>query len=79
MCPIFGGSVHNFGRSGGDNYLVKKCLFPLDAYVVSFPTGSKNLERTLVLMFTFVIKGGTYIVEKYHKNYYLMYVSIKLH
>ena len=38
MCPIFVGSVHNFGRS--DNYMihiVKKCLFPIDAYMVWCP------------------------------------------
>ena len=28
----------------------EKCLFPLDAYVVSCPTGSKNIERTLTYM-----------------------------
>ena len=26
---------------------VKKCLFPLDAYVVSFPSQTKNLGRNL--------------------------------
>ena len=29
MCPIFVGSVHNFGKS-----LVEKYLFPIDALVV---------------------------------------------
>ena len=37
LCPIFVGSVHNFG----------KCLFPLDACMVSWPIWSKNLGRTL--------------------------------
>ena len=26
----------------------EKCLFPLDAYMVTCPTRSKNLERTLM-------------------------------
>ena len=39
MCPIFVGSVH---------YLVKKCLFPIDAYVVWCQTWSKNLGRYLL-------------------------------
>ena len=46
MCPIFMGSVHNFGRW---HYLVKKCLFPLNAYMVSCLTRSKNLWRSLIL------------------------------
>ena len=29
-----------------------ECLFPLDAYMVSYPTQSKNLERTLLKMRT---------------------------
>ena len=32
----------------GLTYLVKKCLFPIDAYVVWCPTWSKNLGRYLV-------------------------------
>ena len=48
MCLIFVDSVHNFDRSDGDFYLVKKCLFPLDAYMVSCPTRSKNLGLTLL-------------------------------
>ena len=38
--------VHNFGWHD----LVKKCLFPLQAYMASCPTWSKNLGRTLVVM-----------------------------
>ena len=36
MCPIFVGSVHNFGKSDNDiiYYLVKMYLFPIDALVV---------------------------------------------
>ena len=35
MCPIFVGSVHNFGKSDDDIiYLVEKYLFPVDALVV---------------------------------------------
>ena len=31
--------VHNFGKSHDDMiYVVKKCLFPLDAYMVSCPS-----------------------------------------
>jgi hypothetical protein len=34
MCPIFVGSVNNFGRSDGGHYLEKKLFFPLDMYYV---------------------------------------------
>ena len=47
-CPIFIGSVHNFGKSDDDKIWWKKCFFPLDAYMVSCPTWSKNLGRTLI-------------------------------
>ena len=51
MCPIFVGSVHYFGQW---YYLVKKCLFPLNAYVissvVSCPFSTKNLELYLTKM-----------------------------
>ena len=40
----------------------EKCLFPLDAYVVSCPTRSKNLERTLV--------GNSTYVERQSKSLY---------
>ena len=44
MCPIFVGSVYNFGRS--DSHII--CLFTLDAsYVVSFPTQTENLRQYL--------------------------------
>ena len=46
MCPIFVGSVDNFGRSDLP-YIVKKCLFPLGPYVVSYPDCTKNLELYL--------------------------------
>ena len=49
MCPIFVGSVHNFGKS--EDYLVKKYLFPIDALVVWCPTWSKNLGWTLTWKF----------------------------
>ena len=48
MCPIFVGSVANFGRFDDDDDLVKNCLFPIDAYVVWCPIWSKNLGRSLV-------------------------------
>ena len=47
MCPIFVNSVHNFCRSDNDMIQVKKCLFPIDAYVVWCPTWLKNLGRYL--------------------------------
>jgi len=47
FCPIFVGSVRYFGRFEW-HYLVKTCLFPLDAYMVSCPTLSKNLEWYLL-------------------------------
>ena len=47
MCPIFVASVHNFGRSEDDIIIVKKCLFPIDAYVVWCPTWSKSFGRYL--------------------------------
>ena len=44
-CPIFGGSVDNFGRSDVGPVIVKKCLFQLvNAYVVSYAALTKNLE-----------------------------------
>ena len=36
---------------------MKKCLFPLDAYVVSCPTSTKNLEW-------YLFKGGNYSREE---------------
>ena len=33
------------------HYLVKKCLFPLDAYILWCPTWSKNLWRYLIIMY----------------------------
>ena len=46
---IFLGSVHIFGRSDDDLiYYLKKLWFPLDAYVVSWPACTKNLELTLL-------------------------------
>ena len=49
MCPIFVGSFHNFCRSVGRWHdIVKKCLFPIDAYMVWCPTWSKNLGRYLI-------------------------------
>ena len=55
LCPIFVGSVHNFDNSDcAMTRLSEKCLFPLDALMVSCPTWSKNLGRTLLLSnFTF--------------------------
>ena len=40
---------HNFGKSDDDIIQRKKCLFPLNAYMVLFPTSSKNLGRTLIV------------------------------
>ena len=38
--------------------LVKKCLFPLDAYVVSCPTCTKNLEwYILYIIGTYINRG----------------------
>ena len=49
MCPIFVGSVHNFGKSDDDTiYVVEKYLFPIDALVVWYPTWAKNLGQTLL-------------------------------
>ena len=40
---IFDKVVHNFGKSDDVFiHIVKKCLFPLDAYIVSCPTRSKK-------------------------------------
>ena len=49
---IFAKVVHNFGKSDDYlHYLVKKCLFPiLDRYVVSCPTCTKDLRRSLVYL-----------------------------
>ena len=45
MCPIFVGSVHTFGRSADDMIIiVKKCLFPIDAFMVRFD--QKNLGQS---------------------------------
>ena len=38
MCPIFVGSVHDFGKSDDDIILGKKCFFPIHESVVSCPT-----------------------------------------
>ena len=43
---IFEELVDNFGRT--DNDIVKKCLFLVEACVVSCPACTKNLERYLV-------------------------------
>ena len=48
MCPNFVRSVYNFGRSDIPNI----CLFPIDEYVVSCPTRTKNLELYLVIITT---------------------------
>ena len=40
------------------HYLVKKFLFPQDAYVVLCPTWSKNLERTQVLTCIALLSDG---------------------
>ena len=45
--PIFIGSFHNFGRSDDVMIYWKRLLFPLDAYVISYPTNTKNLELSL--------------------------------
>ena len=42
MCPIFVGSVHNFGKSD-----ILMLFFPPDANVVSWTTLSKILEQFL--------------------------------
>ena len=39
--------VHNVNKSDGHKMFSEKCLFPLNAYMFSCPTQSKNLERTL--------------------------------
>ena len=41
--------VHNVNKSDGHKMFSEKCLFPLNAYMFSCPTQSKNLERTLLL------------------------------
>ena len=38
MCPIFVSSLNDFGRSDNDIIEWQKLLFPLIAYVVSYPT-----------------------------------------
>ena len=43
---------------------MKKCLFALDAYVVSCPTQSKNLERTLVVMSCPILLWGLFFPVK---------------
>ena len=48
LCTDFTEVVENFGRSDNDMiYLLKKFLFPINAYVVSCAKRSKNLERYL--------------------------------
>ena len=42
MCPIFVGSVDNFGRSKYN--VVKKYLLSLDSNVISYAARTKNLE-----------------------------------
>ena len=75
MCPIFVGSVHNFGRSDNDiMYLVIKCLFPIDAYVFWCPTWSKNLGRYLVTMYACISCSNEYqgvkpLTSTYHNVY----------
>ena len=46
---MFVSSIYNFGRSDIPNTI---CLFPIDEYVVSFPTRTKNLELYLVIITT---------------------------
>ena len=59
LCPIFVGSVQIFGKSDDDIYLAKKCLFPLDTYVVLSPTWPKNLWRHLIYIVCCVVDYTT--------------------
>ena len=54
LCPIFVGSVHNFGKSED---LMKKYLFPLYALVVWCPTWSKNLGRSPIFLIFFSVNN----------------------
>ena len=49
-CTGFKEVLNNFGGSDDEMILWKKCLFPLDAYVVSCPTCAKNLKWYLILI-----------------------------
>ena len=40
---------------------MKKCFLPLDGYVFSCPTRSKNLERTLLCIYTIFHKLALYV------------------
>jgi hypothetical protein len=42
--------------------LVKKCLFPIDAYVVSCPTYTKNLRGSLIKKLYFAGWSSWYVV-----------------
>ena len=66
--PNFCRLNHNFGRSDSDYYLVKKCSFPLDAYVVSCPTRSKNLERTLLRIRPFIFRRCTFFWQVFRSS-----------
>jgi hypothetical protein len=44
---MFREGVHNFGKSDGALFIEKMLISTIDAYVVSCPTRSKNLEKTL--------------------------------
>ena len=68
---------------------MKKCLFPLDEYVVSCPTRSKNLERTLVhvhphfheICISYFRLGNNFKVMKteVHKNNNISLENISTH
>ena len=56
---MFKETVHNFGKSDGDNILVKKCLFSLDAYILAFISNSikifwkdSSFDPMITLIFT---------------------------
>ena len=55
MCPIFIGSCFIILVSLTPTLFSEKCLFPLDAYLVSCPTWSKNLWQYLVKLFPSVL------------------------
>ena len=64
--PIFVGSLHNFDKSDMKmTRFCEKCLFLLDAYMVSCPTSSKSLGRALILKCWIKdMKGIFYFCEK---------------
>ena len=51
------------------HYLVKRCLFSLDAYMISCPTWSKNLKRYLLHMFS--SRNCTFYIPLFSKSYFL--------